>query len=301
MQMVGSTTATECRVLFRIKKIRVITLAVRYIFRGYLIKIAKDSSSFGIRNTRIALLRQRARPMYGSPPHSKGPEIFLNRVIITETFFHTSKDYTLNLPCSATNTTGCFRDGGVLGKIPQNRLYALGIKILNLYPPPNYTPVGNDNFNYRTQASSQTPERNDTLRIDYNISKNWRTWGRWLNTAATSILPYGNSGLGLSTNLPDFGATQKTPKYSYSGTVTGTLNPTTVVEFTYGISHNLIDLRVSTDAATRAITGLTAFPLLYPDANYLDQIPNFTWGGRVANGPSIDTKSGSFENFNKTQ
>ena len=211
------------------------------------------------------------------------------------------KDYTLNLPCSATNTTGCFRDGGVLGKIPQNRLYALGIKILNLYPLPNYTPVGNDNFNYRTQASSQTPERNDTLRIDYNISKNWRTWGRWLNTAATSILPYGNSGLGLSSNLPDYGATQKTPKYSYSGTVTGTLNPTTVVEFTYGISHNLIDLRVSTDVATRSITGLSSFPLLYPDANYLDQIPNFTWGGRVANGPSIDTKSGSFENFNKTQ
>src|SRR6266480_5215878 len=89
------------------------------------------------------------------------------------------RDYTLNLPCSATNTTGCFRDGGVLGKIPQNRLYPLGMKILSLYPLPNYTPVGNDNFNYRTQASSQTPERNDTLRIDYNMSKNWRIWGRW--------------------------------------------------------------------------------------------------------------------------
>jgi carboxypeptidase family protein/TonB-dependent receptor-like protein len=211
------------------------------------------------------------------------------------------RDYTLNLPCSATNTTGCFKDGGVLGKIPQNRLYGPGIKILNLYPLPNYTPVGNDNFNYRTQASSQTPERNDTLRIDYNVSKNWRIWGRWLNTVATSTLPYGNSGLGLSTNLPDFGATQKTPKYSYSGTVTGSLNATTVVEFTYGISHNLIDLRVTTDAATRAATGLSNFPLLYPDALYLDQIPNFTWGGRVANGPSIDTKSGSFENFNTTQ
>ncbi|PYS32579.1 MAG: hypothetical protein DMF75_11615, partial [Acidobacteria bacterium] len=86
------------------------------------------------------------------------------------------KDYTLNLPCSATNTTGCFADGGVLGRIPQNRLYPLGIKILNLYPLPNYTPVGNDNFNYRTQESSKTPERNDTLRIDYNLSKNWRIW-----------------------------------------------------------------------------------------------------------------------------
>src|SRR5258705_10042307 len=90
MPMADSTTATECRVPFRIKKIRVITLAVRSTFRGYLMKIAKDSSSFGIRNTRIALLRQRARPMYGSQPHSKGPEIFHNRGTITETFFHTS-------------------------------------------------------------------------------------------------------------------------------------------------------------------------------------------------------------------
>jgi hypothetical protein len=211
------------------------------------------------------------------------------------------RDYTLNLPCSAANTTGCFADGGVLGRIPQNRLYPLGVRILNLYPLPNYTPVGNDNFNYRTQESSKTPERNDTLRLDYNISKNWRIWGRWLNNVSTSELPYGNSGLGLSTNLPDYGATQKSPRYSYSGTVTGTLNPTTVVEFTYGISHNLLDLRVTSDASTRATSGLAAFPLLFPAANYLDQIPNFTYGGRVANGPSIDTKSGSFENFNKTQ
>jgi len=123
------------------------------------------------------------------------------------------------------------------------------------------------------------------------MSKNWRMWGRYLNTAATSILPYGNGGLGLSMNLPDFGATQKTPKYSYSGTVTGTLNPSTVVEFTYGISHNLIDLRITTDAATRATTGLSAFPLLYPNALYLDQIPNFTWGGRVANGRALIQKA----------
>lgn len=223
--------------------------------------------------------------------------------------FRFIKDYTLNLPCGAADTSGCFKDPTRatpdnptgLGIIPQNRLYALGVKILNLYPLPNYTPVGNDNFNYRTQESSKTPERNDTLRIDYNISKNWRVWGRWLNNVSTSELPYGNSGIGVSTNLPDYGATQKSPRYSYSGTVTGTLNPTTVVEFTYGISHNLLDLRINSEASTRAASGLTTFPLLYPDANYLDQIPNFTYGGRVANGPSIDTKSGTFENFNKTQ
>ena len=35
------------------------------------------------------------------------------------------------------DTRGCFQDGGVLGRIPQNRLYPLGLNILNLWPLPN--------------------------------------------------------------------------------------------------------------------------------------------------------------------
>jgi hypothetical protein len=34
------------------------------------------------------------------------------------------RDYTTGLPCSASNTAGCFQDGGVLGRIPSSRLYA---------------------------------------------------------------------------------------------------------------------------------------------------------------------------------
>jgi len=110
------------------------------------------------------------------------------------------------------------------------------------------------------------------------MSKNWRMWGRWLNTVAHFQAALWKQWSGLSTNLPDYGATQKTPKYSYSGTVTGTLNPTTSVEFTYGISHNLIDLRVGTDVATRANTGLFNLPTAVPDANYLESDPELYLG-----------------------
>lgn len=44
------------------------------------------------------------------------------------------RDSTLNLPCSAADTRGCFQDGGVLGKIPANRLYAIGLNILKILP-----------------------------------------------------------------------------------------------------------------------------------------------------------------------
>ena len=47
------------------------------------------------------------------------------------------RDYTTGLPCSAADTRGCFQDGGVIGRIPANRLYQPGLAILNIYPQAN--------------------------------------------------------------------------------------------------------------------------------------------------------------------
>ena len=44
------------------------------------------------------------------------------------------RDFTTGLPCSAADTRGCFQDGGVLGRIPANRLYAPGLAALNIFP-----------------------------------------------------------------------------------------------------------------------------------------------------------------------
>ena len=38
--------------------------------------------------------------------------------------------------CSAASQVACFRDGGVLGKIPANRLYQSGLNILKWWPLP---------------------------------------------------------------------------------------------------------------------------------------------------------------------
>jgi hypothetical protein len=209
------------------------------------------------------------------------------------------RDYATGLPCSASDTRGCFRHEGVLGRIPPNRLYQPGLAILRLYPEPNYTPVGQDNFNYRTQEPSNTPERNDTLRVDYNITSDWRVYGRWLRNVADVKLPYGDFVLG--TNLPPFAAGRSIPRYSFAGTLTGALTPTTVVEITYGISHNQIDIFPGGDKHTRTANGLTNFPTLFPGAVTLDLIPQFTYGGRVAGGPNIGTNNAPFYNFNTTQ
>ena len=46
----------------------------------------------------------------------------------------TSGTTATGLPCSAADTRGCFQDGGVLGRIPANRLYQPGLTALNIFP-----------------------------------------------------------------------------------------------------------------------------------------------------------------------
>jgi len=201
--------------------------------------------------------------------------------------FNFIKDYTLGLPCTSADTTGCFRDGGVLGRIPQNRLYAPGINILKLYPSPNYTPVGSENFNYTEQLSNVTKERNDTLRLDYNINDNWRLSGRRLNNKSNGVSPYNFLGFILFGNLGQFGIKQTLPRISYAGTLNGTINPSTVVEFTYGFSKNSLDGRPNTDAYTRTATGLQNLPLVFPTAVVDDILTQFGFAGaNIGNAPS---------------
>ena len=51
--------------------------------------------------------------------------------------FNLIRDAQSGLPCTAANTAGCFRDGGVLGRIPQNRLFQPSLNILSIWPLPN--------------------------------------------------------------------------------------------------------------------------------------------------------------------
>ena len=50
------------------------------------------------------------------------------------------RDAATGLPCTATDTRGCFQDGGVVGRIPQSRLYQTGLNILKSFPAPNLAP-----------------------------------------------------------------------------------------------------------------------------------------------------------------
>jgi hypothetical protein len=222
-------------------------------------------------------------------------------------------------PCSAANTSGCFFDGGVLGRIPAGRVYPLGLNILSLYPMPNISTPGL-NYNYQgilpTQSiTSQAP----ISKIDYQPSSKLR------GSFKLSLWEQPND---IQTGtLPGFNDTKVYKKwfYTWASTVTYTINPTTFVEGTIGRSRNDLtgcfgpSFSAAPGFCTSAIpmdkvaslsgAGLTGLPSLFPDSGVLSKsyyayqamqsvnspiwdgtrmslVPTFSsWGSRLANTP----------------
>lgn len=240
------------------------------------------------------------------------------------------RDYTLGLPCSASDQRGCFADGGVLGRIPQDRLYDVGVNILRMYPAPNSPETIAEGYNYQiVPPNTDNPRRQDLLRMDYQVNNSWRISGKWLQNSGHTRTASAVPGV-LSTYNPKPG--NRIP----SITVTGTLTPTTVLEVTYGTAENWLGTLTSNgDRINKTALGLTGFPLLFPDANripagsYAEQLlagttgwivdgvinlpPSLSYGSRIANQPpnyNVGTFGGAacggcaaspFVNTNKTQ
>jgi hypothetical protein len=237
------------------------------------------------------------------------------------------KDPSLPGACSASNHSGCFADGGVLGRIPQNRLYAPGMNILNLYPLPNLDniPVG-QNYNFElTRPSESVLSWQPAIRVDYQATSALRLNVRYSFWKQRSQIFNGS--------IPGFNDTQMQdkPVSNLSASVNYTLTPTMFLEATYGHAQNELagcaQAQSSTgpifctaavpvdDKASLAGAGLEDLPFLFPEALVLNpgyyavqalngistpiwdgtrvtKIPNFQWGNRVSNAPP-GTSTGS--------
>jgi len=228
------------------------------------------------------------------------------------------KDPLSSNPCSASNTSGCFASGGVLGKIPSDRLYPLGLKILSLYPLPNLT-ANNLSYNFtETLAPQSIMSQEPIMKIDYQPFQKLRISGKLTLWEQPATLQQGT--------LPGFNDTQVYKKwfYMWASTISYSLSPTTFVEGTFGRTRN--DLAgcfgptngVAPGFCTSSLpmdsvaslsgSGLTALPQLFPnsgtlntsyyayqamqsmkppiwDGTKMNLVPSFSWGGRIANAP----------------
>jgi hypothetical protein len=211
------------------------------------------------------------------------------------------RDYTTGLPCGPNDTRGCFQDGGVVGRIPQDRLYPSGINALSIYPMPNFD--GGSGINYRSQTPNDQPRREELLRIDVQASDRWRFMGRYMRNKDTQELPYGNPSFGAgSNNLDDTATTLAHPGTNWMLSATGILNTTTSLEISVGSAHSALEFALGNPRLRRSAAGLTDMPLLYPDAVQKDYIPEMRFdGGRVGGSAGYyGTAEGPFVNENTT-
>jgi len=244
------------------------------------------------------------------------------------------KDPLITGTCSATDQTACFADGGVVGKIPQNRLYGLGLAILSRYPAANHTQVSGQNYNFELggTGSAALPivkqlQQQPTLRLDYQASPKLRlSWTYGGDRQRSLTTPGGVQNNGLPGYTDSYFPYPFITKYSVNANYM--LSPTMFLEGTYGFIRNELTGGnnggiLTADSANR-LNGLAAFPLVYPDAgvvpkdSYAYEVlqdvkpafwdgtkmnlpPTFSWGGgRIGAAPPNQQYPG-WLNINRTQ
>jgi hypothetical protein len=180
-------------------------------------------------------------------------------------------------------------------RIPQNRWFSHGQRILNLYPEPNVT--GQNQFNFSSQLSHQYPRREDVIRIDYQLDKDTRIYGRFINNSDNQFLPYGTFASGL--NFPATRIVFPQPGVNGVLSVSHAFSSTLFNEFIFGPSRNRLTLAAEDDGVSRTGTGID-FPLLFSGHN--DYIPNFNYGGlsNIAAFPTTSFNGLPFRNVNHT-
>lgn len=228
------------------------------------------------------------------------------------------KDPLLSGSCSASNQSACFKDGGVLGRIPANRLYTPGVKILDLYPMPNVTIPGVA-YNYEGKRKQQSlMSQQPVVKFDY------QPWTRL--RGSFKLAAWGQPNDIIYSSLPGFNDSKQYKAWFtlFATTINYSINPTTFVEGTFGRSRNdlagCVQAQGSTgptfcesglpmnDKANLDKAGLGALPFLFPDAGVIDKsyyafqaldsvkppvwdgtrirmVPNFQWGSRIDYGP----------------
>jgi len=218
--------------------------------------------------------------------------------------FNTIRDHSTGIPCNASDTRGCFQDGGVLGRIPQNRLYPTGMNILNdLWPQPNVQQVPGLSYNYEVQVPvTKTLLHQPVVRADYQISPALRFTAKYAAQLQGQDVDPGS--------LPGFNDLLRwnRNRHAPSITVNYNLTPTMFFEGTYGYSFNEIANLYVSPLSNRANAGLGDLPLLFPQAGTVDPEynaahvfaaagspffadgrvmypPNFSWGNRIGNAP----------------
>jgi hypothetical protein len=166
-------------------------------------------------------------------------------------------------------------------RMPATRIDPSGRAILNLFPKPNFFDIGISarRYNYVSQTSVDTPQRLETLKVDYLFHPK--------SQVAFSISRHKDEQTGPF-GIPTGGANweQMSKTFWTQGTVLSArhqwvVSPTLVNEFTLGYARRPEGERIPESELNRNRLSTIGFtgPQLNPAANPLNLVPNVSFGG----------------------
>ncbi|MGE0131813.1 MAG: carboxypeptidase regulatory-like domain-containing protein [Blastocatellales bacterium] len=177
------------------------------------------------------------------------------------------KDPLLAGACNATDQTACFRDGGIINKIPANRLSPNGLAFLRAQPDPIpgfFTSTGQNFFQDRPE---ETDQRKDTISIDFYPNEQHAIKYRlslfhFIQTSAF------RGGTDRAPQIID------RPNQTTSFNWTWTLSPTWISETLVAGSRDQVHIFVDTrgNKYQRSQYGIN-YPYIFPTKEIFDKVP----------------------------
>lgn len=166
------------------------------------------------------------------------------------------------------------------GVIPPERLNQNALKLLNLYPLPNF--AGPGNINYASAAASDQHWREELIRIDHQFSPAWKIYGRYAQDSADIVNPYGGTSIAsVDTRFPGINRTRATrPGKNFIVTLTHIAGTTLLNETSFAVSTREITREPLSDSASRAGLGID-IPEIFPE-NIGNLLPNISLGSGYA-------------------
>jgi len=166
------------------------------------------------------------------------------------------------------------------GTIPQARRHLDALKLLALYPLPNFRGAGSINF---TSAAPSTQNwRQELIRIDHHFSSTWKMYARYVQDHAYIDNPYGGSALtSVTTRFPGVAATRADrPGKNLVVNMTNIIGPSWLNEFGFTYARRIFTMNPVGPDADRAHLGINLAEI-FPD-NPGNVIPSITLGSGLA-------------------
>ncbi|MGE0882332.1 MAG: carboxypeptidase regulatory-like domain-containing protein [Blastocatellales bacterium] len=173
--------------------------------------------------------------------------------------------------CNASDQSGCFNDGGVINKIPANRLSANGLALMRALPDPISGYYGPSGQNYFQSRAAPQDQRKDTISVDYYPTEKHQF--RFRIQLYHGIFP--DAFRGGTDRAP---ATLDRPNQTATINWIWTLSPTWIAETVIAGSRDQVFISVQTEGERyrRSKYGIN-YPYIFQEKEIFDKIPTVDW------------------------